>query len=135
MANPRRLDQPRVPGRITLPRVNQEAFGKWAEAIGSIVDTDLEPLPVDAALLYVTRRLATYNLLALPVVDSERRLLGAVSVDDVLDHLLPEDWRDNDGGDSSHSANSSGASGNGASGSNGASGNGRAALNDGNRRG
>jgi len=32
-------------------------------------------------------------ILAAPVVDAERRLLGVVSVDDVLDHLLPEDWR------------------------------------------
>ncbi|WP_315098004.1 magnesium transporter MgtE N-terminal domain-containing protein [uncultured Cellulomonas sp.] len=66
------------------------------EAIGSIVDTDIESIPVDAPLLAVTRNLATYNLLALPVVDSERRLLGVVSVDDVLDHLLPEDWRETD---------------------------------------
>ena len=44
----------------------------------------------------VTRLLATYNLTALPVTDSERRLLGAVSADDVLDHLLPEDWREAD---------------------------------------
>lgn len=66
------------------------------EAIGSIVDTDIESIPVDAPLLAVTRNLATYNLLALPVVDSEKRLLGVVSVDDVLDHLLPEDWRETD---------------------------------------
>lgn len=66
------------------------------EAIGAIVDTDIEPVSADAPLLSVTRELATYNLLVLPVVDADRRLLGAVSVDDVLDHLLPDDWRDGD---------------------------------------
>ncbi len=66
------------------------------EAIGALVDTDIDPVPADAPLLAVTRRLATYDLLAIPVVDDERRLLGAVSVDDVLDHLLPEDWRETD---------------------------------------
>jgi flagellar motility protein MotE (MotC chaperone) len=66
------------------------------EAIGTAVDTDIEPVLADAPLLAVTRRLATYDLLAIPVVDDERRLLGAVSVDDVLDHLLPEDWRETD---------------------------------------
>ncbi|OZB48306.1 MAG: magnesium transporter [Cellulomonas sp. 14-74-6] len=66
------------------------------QPIGAIVDTDIEPVTADAPLLRVTRELATYNLLVLPVVDAERRLLGAVSVDDVLDHLLPEDWREVD---------------------------------------
>lgn len=66
------------------------------EAIGSIVDTDIEPVEAGKPLLAVTRQLATYNLLALPVVDADKRLLGAVSVDDVLDHLLPEDWREHD---------------------------------------
>jgi len=66
------------------------------EPIGSIVDTDIEPVEANAPLLSVTRQLATYNLLALPVVDDDKRLLGAVSIDDVLDHLLPEDWREQD---------------------------------------
>jgi flagellar motility protein MotE (MotC chaperone) len=66
------------------------------EPIGSVVDTDIEAVLATAPLLSVTRELATYNLLALPVVDEQRRLLGAVSVDDVLDHLLPEDWREVD---------------------------------------
>jgi CBS domain-containing protein len=66
------------------------------ESIGSILDTDIEAVGADAPLARVTRLLATYNLLAVPVVDAEKRLLGAVSVDDVLDHMLPEDWRELD---------------------------------------
>ena len=66
------------------------------EAIGGLVDPEIETLRPETHLGQITRLLATYNLLALPVVDPERRLLGAVSVDDVLDHLLPEDWRESE---------------------------------------
>lgn len=66
------------------------------EQIGAILDTEIEGVTPDAGLGRLTRLLAQYNLLALPVLDPERRLLGAVSVDDVLDHLLPDDWRDAD---------------------------------------
>jgi CBS domain-containing protein len=65
-------------------------------AIGSVIDTDVEPLAPNDPLGRVTRLMATYNLIALPVVDEDRRLLGAVSADDVLDHLLPDDWRSGD---------------------------------------
>jgi Mg/Co/Ni transporter MgtE len=63
-------------------------------AIGSILDKEIEPLRADAALGTVTRMLATYNLVGVPVVDGDGRLLGAVTVDDVLDHILPDDWRE-----------------------------------------
>jgi flagellar motility protein MotE (MotC chaperone) len=66
------------------------------EAIGTVLDSDIEPLDVHAPLVLVTRRLATYNLLSVPVTDADGRLLGVVTVDDVLDHLLPEDWREQD---------------------------------------
>jgi flagellar motility protein MotE (MotC chaperone) len=63
-------------------------------SVGSVLDTDTEWLTPDAPVGRVTRLLAAYDLLALPVLDSEKRLLGAVSVDDVLDHILPDDWRE-----------------------------------------
>jgi Mg/Co/Ni transporter MgtE len=41
----------------------------------------------------VAERLASYNLLAMPVCDVAGRLLGAITVDDVLDRTLPAGWR------------------------------------------
>ncbi|MEN9679402.1 MAG: hypothetical protein RLZ57_531 [Actinomycetota bacterium] len=61
--------------------------------LGSIVDTETQGINPDAQLNEVSSYLASYNLLSVPVVDANERLLGAVTVDDVLDHLLPEDWR------------------------------------------
>src|SRR5437763_4497921 len=58
--------------------------------VSGIADTDIDPLGPDAPLPEVTAYLATYNLVAVPVVDDADHLLGAVTVDDVLDHLLPE---------------------------------------------
>ena len=64
-----------------------------ATRLGSIVDTNTQGLNPDAGLNEVSSYLASYNLLSLPVIDANDRLLGAVTVDDVLDHLLPENWR------------------------------------------
>jgi CBS domain-containing protein/sporulation protein YlmC with PRC-barrel domain len=61
--------------------------------VSGVLD-DLEPLRPEAPLAEVTRYFATYNLVAAPVVDGAGRLLGAVTVDDVMDALLPDDWRD-----------------------------------------
>ncbi len=66
------------------------------EPVGAVLDRDVEPLTTDASLQQITRHLATYNLVATPVVDAAGRLVGVVTVDDVLDHLLPEDWRESD---------------------------------------
>jgi Mg/Co/Ni transporter MgtE/sporulation protein YlmC with PRC-barrel domain len=67
--------------------------------VSGIVDTQIDPLSPDCPLPEVTAHLATYNLVAIPVVDDNDHLLGAVTVDDVLDHLLPEDWRERPTGD------------------------------------
>lgn len=67
-----------------------------ASIVGGLVDSDLEPLRPEATLTEVIKQMATYDLVAMPVIDSSHRLLGAVTVDDVLDHSLPRDWRDRD---------------------------------------
>ncbi|WP_375491059.1 magnesium transporter MgtE N-terminal domain-containing protein [uncultured Jatrophihabitans sp.] len=67
-----------------------------AALVSGICEKDTGTLRPDATLSDVTRHLAIYNLVAVPVVDENDRLVGAVSVDDVLDHILPEGWRDAD---------------------------------------
>lgn len=64
--------------------------------VSAVADSTIEPLRADTSLAAITHHLATYNLVAAPVVDDGDRLIGAVTVDDVLDHLLPEDWRERD---------------------------------------
>ena len=64
------------------------------ELVAGVVDTELPRLAPEAPLSEVTRYFAAYNLVAGPVVDGADHLVGAVSVDDVLDHLLPPNWRD-----------------------------------------
>ncbi len=77
-------------GCVTLQRLLREAPG---ELVGGIVDSDLLTLTPETPLFSVTRYLAAYNLVCGPVVDDQNHLLGAVTVDDLLDHLLPHDWR------------------------------------------
>jgi Mg/Co/Ni transporter MgtE len=67
-----------------------------ASLLGGVVDNDIDPLEPTTPLAEITRRMATYNLVCMPVVDSADRLVGAVTVDDLLDHLLPPHWRDRD---------------------------------------
>ncbi|MFD8716525.1 magnesium transporter MgtE N-terminal domain-containing protein [Streptomyces sp. NPDC059629] len=62
--------------------------------VSSLVDDDLQPLDPDATLPVIAGFFATYDMVAAPVVDEAGSLLGAVTVDDVLDHMLPEDWRE-----------------------------------------
>jgi Mg/Co/Ni transporter MgtE len=64
--------------------------------VSGVVDQGIEALRPEVPLGEITHHLATYNLVAVPVVDEADHLLGAVTVDDVLDHLLPDDWRARD---------------------------------------
>lgn len=68
------------------------------EAVGNLIDRSIEPVSDHASLAEVARELASYDLTILPVVNHAGRLVGAVTIDDVLDALLPEDWRTYDDG-------------------------------------
>jgi Mg/Co/Ni transporter MgtE len=62
--------------------------------VAAALDQSMDPLHPEATIDEVAAHLATYNLVAAPVVDEDGHLLGAVTVDDLLDHMLPENWRD-----------------------------------------
>ena len=86
------IDTPtgRYLGTAHFQRLLREPPG---ELLGKVLETDIDPLEPAEPLDEITRRLATYNLVAMAVTDGEGRLVGAVTVDDLLDHLLPADWR------------------------------------------
>lgn len=72
------------------------------ERLGAIIDDSVEPVAAAASAAEVARLLASYNLVSLPVTDDAQRLVGAVSVDDVLDYLLPDDWRSSEHDEREH---------------------------------
>ena len=62
--------------------------------VAAALDQTLDPLRPEMSIDAVAAHLAAYNLVAAPVVDEDGRLLGAVTVDDLLDHMLPDNWRE-----------------------------------------
>ncbi len=66
------------------------------ERLGTLLDHSVEPVSPETSAAEVSRRLASYDLVSLPVVDENHRLVGVVTIDDVLDYLLPDDWRSAD---------------------------------------
>jgi CBS domain-containing protein/sporulation protein YlmC with PRC-barrel domain len=58
-----------------------------------VSDTDPVRVGADTDVVDVAVLMTDYNLGTIPVVDNERRLLGVITVDDVLEVTLPEDWR------------------------------------------
>jgi len=61
--------------------------------LATVVKHETPCLAPDASFEEVARQMADYNLVAIPVVDERRRMLGVVTVDDVLEAMLPRGWR------------------------------------------
>lgn len=80
----------RFQGVVGIQRLLREAPGK---PLARCLEEEWEPISPDLGEREVAERLAAYDVVALPVCDSSRRLVGAVTIDDVLDRVLPTNWR------------------------------------------
>jgi CBS domain-containing protein len=63
------------------------------ERLEQLVKHESPCLPTDASFEEVARLMADYNLTAIPIVDEADRMVGVVTVDDVLEAMLPRGWR------------------------------------------
>ncbi len=80
----------RFQGVVGVQRLLREAPSK---PLARCLDEEWEPIAADASEREVAERLAAYDVVAIPVIDPAKRLVGAVTIDDVLDRMLPADWR------------------------------------------
>jgi len=72
---------------VTLLRSDQEA------RLAEVTEQEPESVHTDADLPEVARTMTDYNLVMLPVVDEQERVVGVITVDDVLEQTLPVGWR------------------------------------------
>jgi CBS domain-containing protein len=80
----------RYHGVVGIQRLLREAPSK---PLNRCLDEEWDPIAADASDREVAERLAAYDVVALPVTDAANRLVGAVTIDDVLDRMLPANWR------------------------------------------
>jgi len=77
-------------GNVGIQRLLRETPSK---PLGRCVDEDVEPVDVGMSDREVAAQLAAYDVVSLAVTDETGRLVGAVTIDDVLDRVLPANWR------------------------------------------
>jgi CBS domain-containing protein len=77
-------------GNVGIQRLLRENPSK---PLGRCVEEDVEPVEAGLSDREVAVQLAAYDVVALAVVDEVGRLVGAVTIDDVLDRVLPANWR------------------------------------------
>src|SRR5205085_9808289 len=62
------------------------------EKVSTLTET-LPAVATEADVPEVARVMTDYNMIAIPVVDGDGKPVGVIAVDDVLELLLPEEWR------------------------------------------
>jgi Mg/Co/Ni transporter MgtE len=72
---------------VTLLQADQTA------SVSDVFDDDPVRIGADTDVVDVAVLMSDYNLTTIPVVDEDRTMIGLITVDDVLEVTLPEDWR------------------------------------------
>lgn len=76
-------------GAIGLVQALQSSPGK---TLGEVADSEPVSAQPGDDIIEVTTTMADFNLLTLPVLDPDGRILGVVTVDDALEAAIPDDW-------------------------------------------
>jgi hypothetical protein len=63
------------------------------DTLQSLVETRMPTVTAETDLPELARLMSDFNMTAMPVVDAEGKPVGVVSVDDLLERMLPEEWR------------------------------------------
>jgi Mg/Co/Ni transporter MgtE len=77
-------------GTVSLPELIR---ADTAATLTSLLDAQTPTVSAEADLPEVAQLMTDYNLVALPVLDGDGHPVGMIAVDDVLERLLPEEWR------------------------------------------
>jgi len=83
----------RLSGSVTVVALLRAGRAGAGSALHEIAEHEPESVRTDADLPEVARTMTDYNLVMLAVVDEDERLVGVITVDDVLEQTLPANWR------------------------------------------
>jgi Mg/Co/Ni transporter MgtE len=61
--------------------------------VASLIETRVPTISPETELAEVARLMADFNLLAIPVIDPDQKPIGVIAFDDVLELVLPDEWR------------------------------------------
>ena len=83
-------EEDRLIGSVQLVQLLRAPSG---QPVGDLADRQVVCVGPDSDLSDIALLMADYNLVAIPVVDDDDHVIGLITVDDVLEATIPEDWR------------------------------------------
>lgn len=88
------VDDPELPHLLGTVTLRDLVLADPSALVQDVMDREFQWVGPDAPASEVVRRIADYNMVALPVLDDQRQLLGIITVDDAIERLLPAARRD-----------------------------------------